>query len=387
MSFFKFLTKPKTINIEDSNIANLGSDMEKKARLDASRKEPAWEGVGSAVGLRIFRIEKFKVVAVAQKEYGRFYNGDSYIVINTWKKPSEEKLYHDIHFWLGLKTSQDEAGTAAYKTVELDDYLGTLPIEHREVQGDESSLFKSYFKNLEILEGGVDSGFHHVTAEKHIQHLFKISLHSFAPSRSAHSDTGVTVTEVEISHKSLNSGDVFVLHAEKSIFVWIGSKAKGVEKIKAQEVARRIEDERDGKASVVVYDESDTDSTPFWTALGGKGPVMSAADAQKLVQRPKVEKTLVRLTNRSNSLTYKVESTGTPIHRTQLDSNDVFVVDSGDHVFVWIGSKADASERKHAVQFASDYLHSHGRPETLPVTVLNEGSEEQSAEFNLAVVA
>jgi hypothetical protein len=49
--------------------------------------------------------------------------GLTYIILfKTYKKtPESDALCYDLHFWLGENTTQDEAGTAAYKTVELDD--------------------------------------------------------------------------------------------------------------------------------------------------------------------------------------------------------------------------------------------------------------------------
>lgn len=120
------MIKAKKINIADTNIAGFGSADDVKQRVNAAKSEKQWEGAGKIPGLEMWHIEKFQVKKLKDKALmGKFYSGDSYIVLNTYKK--EDKLYHDIHFWLGAKTTQDEAGTAAYKTVELDDLLGTAP--------------------------------------------------------------------------------------------------------------------------------------------------------------------------------------------------------------------------------------------------------------------
>lgn len=202
------MLKQKEYNLADSNIANLGSDLDKKVRVAAAQTEKAWTDAGKTVGLQIWRIEKFNVKSVPKDTYGTFYTGDSYIVLNTYKEKNANKIKWDVHFWLGKFTTQDEAGTAAYKTVELDDLLGGEPVQHREVQGHESDLFLSYFKNeIKLLDGGVESGFKHVEPEKYRPRL----LHLKGKKK-------VRVTEVELSYKSLNSGDVFVLDAGLNLY-------------------------------------------------------------------------------------------------------------------------------------------------------------------------
>eukprot|EP00456_Euglypha_rotunda_P090616 TRINITY_DN94_c0_g1_i11.p1 TRINITY_DN94_c0_g1~~TRINITY_DN94_c0_g1_i11.p1 ORF type:complete len:238 (-),score=47.15 TRINITY_DN94_c0_g1_i11:23-736(-) len=215
------LVKQKEYKIADSNIALLGSDVEKKVKLASAQSEKAWEGVGKTPGLNIWRIEKFKVVPVDKKCYGHFHTGDSYILLNTYTKKDStgsDKLYWDIHFWLGATTTQDEAGTAAYKTVELDTFLGGAPVQHREIEGHESELFLSYFASkggIRILEGGVETGFNHVKPTEYKARLLHLKGKKF-----------VRIIEVPLSHKSLNSGDVFILDEGLTIYSWIGKKAE-----------------------------------------------------------------------------------------------------------------------------------------------------------------
>lgn len=94
---------------------------------------------------------------------GKFFTGDSYILLSTTKSKSGA-LSWNIHFWLGNETTHDEAGTAAYKSVELDDALGGAAVQFREVQGNESTQFLSYFKatgGVSYEPGGAQSGFRH----------------------------------------------------------------------------------------------------------------------------------------------------------------------------------------------------------------------------------
>lgn len=51
-------------------------------------------------GVRIWRIEKFLVVPWPKKKYGKFFNGDSYIILNTYKsKGGKGAIAWDVSAW------------------------------------------------------------------------------------------------------------------------------------------------------------------------------------------------------------------------------------------------------------------------------------------------
>lgn len=75
-------SQAKGVNLADSNIAGLGTDLEKKVRLAAAQTEEAWKQAGKVPGLQIWRIEKFTVKSWPKDQYGKFFTGDSYIVLH-----------------------------------------------------------------------------------------------------------------------------------------------------------------------------------------------------------------------------------------------------------------------------------------------------------------
>jgi len=366
------LTKPKTYNIADSNIANLGSDLEKKVKAAAAEKEPAWDNAGKKVGLQIWRIEKFKVKAWPTDQYGSFFDGDSYIVLNTYNKPGLPALLFDVHFWLGTHTSQDEAGTAAYKTVELDDKLGGAPIQHREVQGHESDLFLSYFNNqIKLLSGGVDSGFKHVKPEEYKPRL----LHLKGKKK-------IRVTQVDLHRESLNSGDVFLLDLGLTIYQWNGKKCGPQEKQKGAQMSRALVDERKGRAKAHILEEGDKE-VEFWSVLGGEGYVKTAEEGgDDNEAEQSTTKVLFQLSDSTGQMVFKQVGTGSGVKKSLLDHDDVFILDTGAEVFAWIGKGASPDEKAKALGFAQDYLTKYNRPAYLPICRILDGGENPT--FNAA---
>ncbi|KAI9183160.1 hypothetical protein H9P43_004077 [Blastocladiella emersonii ATCC 22665] len=361
----------KPIDISETNIANLGSDAEIQGRLVAAEAEKAWDGVGGEVGLWVWRIEQFKVVAVPRADYGKFYDGDSYIVLRTYKAtPDAEKLSHNLHFWLGANTSIDEAGTAAYKTVELDDRLHRVPVQYRELQGHETAAFLACFPHFIVLQGGVASGFRHVeeaTFEPRLLHV----------KRSVGGKGGknvVVARQVPVSPASLNAGDVFVLETKTHIYQWNGKAASPFEKAKAATVTKALSDDRKGRAKLAVVEQATItpDLNAFYEALGGDGPI---ADATPDVPAAPVPTSLYAVTDAAGAaVAFKHVKTG-GLSRADLKSDDAFIVDGGYQVVVWIGAHASAAEKSGAVAAAEKFLDDQKRSKLAQIVRVIEGGE------------
>uniref|UniRef100_A0A7N8WQ59 Gelsolin n=1 Tax=Mastacembelus armatus TaxID=205130 RepID=A0A7N8WQ59_9TELE len=329
---------------------------------------PEFDRAGQKPGLQVWRVENFNLVPVPENLYGGFYTGDAYLILNTIKQRSGS-LQYDLHFWLGDFCTQDESGSAAIFTVQLDDFLGGKPIQYREVQGHESKTFLGYFKSgIKYMKGGVASGFKHVvTNEVVVQRVLQVK------GRRA-----VRATEVAVSWDSFNQGDCFILDLGDEIYQWCGSQSNRFEKLKATQVAKGIRDnERSGRARVYVCEEG-REREKMLEVLGPKPdlPAGASDDIQADASNRKMAK-LYKVSNASGGMTIKLVAAENPFTQSALESGDCFILDHGSDgkIFVWKGKDANMEERKAALKAADEFIKKMGYPKYTQVHILPEMGE------------
>ncbi|XP_037303289.1 gelsolin [Manduca sexta] len=344
---------------------------DKDARSKA-RVHPAFANAGRQAGVEVWRIENFEPVAVAQKDYGKFHKGDSYIVLKT-TADKRNNLSWDIYYWIGSETSQDEAGAAAILTVGLDDKFNGAAVQHREALGYESAQFKQCFPSgIQYKDGGVASGFNHVVtnagAEKR---MFQVK-----------GKRNVRVRQVDPLISSMNKGDVFILDKDQDILVFVGEKARNVEKLKAISVANQIRDQdHNGRGRVDIIDQysSDVDTQKFFTTLGSGTrdivPKESAGGDDQEFERNE-ENSVILSEVSDNGGKVKVNALSRPFRQEQLKPQESYILDTiSGNIYVWIGKQSTDREKSEAMAKAQQTLSSKNYPSWVKVTRVLQGTE------------
>lgn len=361
--------------LADTNMENYGGKAHRAKQKALADSQKEWDGVGQEVGTQVWRIEKFRVKHVDVNDYGTFYDGDSYIILHTYTEGDSDAKLHNVHFWLGKDTSQDEAGTAAIKTVELDDKLGDLPVQYREVQGHETKKFKQVFPTMNIMSGGVDSGFNHVEPEEYTPRLIHIQ----------GKKKKVTSTEVPISMDSLNNSDCFILDLGTRLLQFRPPNASMWEKRGCNEKATEIASTRSGKVTskpIIEWDDTGDLADEFWNYFGGKPGELPETN----VYAQKAKETEAMFDNHVNELYHVTDEGGKlKVDRKQQgvldrgilndENDDVLVVDVGRVIFVWIGATANQNEIRNGMVNAQKYLYQSGRPTWVPIQRVCSGQE------------
>jgi gelsolin len=366
--------------LEDSNVEKIGSKEDRAVKKGAAQTEDAWAGAGKKVGVEVWRVENHKAKAVGkkadfgvkrwpQKDFGKFWDGDSYIVLVTRKKLDEEgkptdAFEWDLHFWLGQDSTQDEMGVAAYKTVELDTLLDDGPVQYREVQNYETEKFLAVWEGclggMTVMDGGIDGGFTHVEVDKYEPRLFRVTRSEGGSAR---------VRQVKMDFGQICQSDCFVLDLGMKLCPFKGTGANKFEESKMREFIRQLDNDRGGKP------EQLPDNCPeFFAHFGVDKDVEIREESEPEVRLVAREPVLYRLSLDGDAGDGFSKISDAPLSKSMLVSEDAFVVDAGDQIFAWVGKDANPAEKKEIMVKAMHFLASDkSRPQHTPITRIWEG--------------
>ncbi|KAE8626724.1 hypothetical protein XENTR_v10006726 [Xenopus tropicalis] len=331
----------------------------------------AFKDVNKSPGLIIWRIEKMDLVLVPKKAEGNFYEGDCYLLLHT--KKSGSSLFYDIHYWIGKESSKDEQSSVAIYTVQLDDYLGGSPVQHREVQGYESDCFRGYFKQGIIYKkGGVASGMKHVETNTYdVKRLLHVK-----------GKRNVTATEVDLSWESFNSGDVFLLDLGRTVIQWNGAKSNMAERIKGMLLAKDIRDrERGGRMDIRVIEGDQEDASPelrdlLINTIGKRTHNIGPGTPDEVADQKQKANIMLYHVSDSGGQMEVTEVATRPLVQDLLNHNDCYIIDQGGtKIYVWKGKGATKAEKLTAMSKALEFIKMKAYPHSTNVETVNDGAE------------
>nr|XP_033776883.1 macrophage-capping protein [Geotrypetes seraphini] len=330
-----------------------------------SKSGPQFDPCVQQPGLHIFRVENMKLVLVPKEQRGTFFSGDSYLLLHNAANGKS-----NLHMWIGKDTSVDEQGACAMFCTQLDTSLGDRPVQHRESQEHESEQFMSYFpQGIKYKEGGVSSGLHHVQGE--VSQGPKLYL--------VKGKRNIQAKETEMSWDSFNKGDCYIVDLGNIIISWSGSQSNILERNKAKDLANQIRDgERKGKATVEIVMEGEEPSEMI-EKLGPKPELKEGnpEDDKEADVKHSQSAVLYKVSDASGKMNLTKVSDVSPFGKELLISDDCFVLDNGKNrqLFVWKGRKANAKERKAALNVATEVISRMKYCPNTQVQIVSEGNE------------
>ncbi|VDL66510.1 unnamed protein product [Nippostrongylus brasiliensis] len=186
--------------------------------------------------------------------------------------------------------------------------------------------------------------------------------------------------QIDCSAAELCSGFCHILRApfkiqredgEKGIvYVWIGSQSDPHEHEYARRVAEEMINRHDESFPVQVINEGE-EPDDFWEYIGQKKKYETDSSFFRYTR-------LFRCTNEKGY--FAVSEKTVDFCQDDLDDDDIMILDNGDLVFLWLGTRASEVEVKLAYKAATVYvahlrMRQTDRPRTLKLAIKGKESK------------
>jgi gelsolin len=150
----------------------------------------------------------------------------------------------------------------------------------------------------------------------------------------------------EIMQPVFSTGDTYVVDAGDRIWIWLGEKTTVDEKFAGAFISDLIDKQRKGKPRVETVHQG-SEPLEFRKTVGPMRIVDQ--DLAKSILKKTEKKThpvvMYRISGEEFETLDDIKFVQVPLSKASLDSEDVFLIDTYDTVYIWQGKKSSVREK------------------------------------------
>uniref|UniRef100_A0A914YJP1 Gelsolin-like domain-containing protein n=1 Tax=Panagrolaimus superbus TaxID=310955 RepID=A0A914YJP1_9BILA len=323
--------------------------------------------------IEAFVLQGRKFVKLPSNEFGTFYTMDCYVFLCRYGVPNEDS---DISDEEGEEGDEERASKSDKTEDKADDFKCVVYFWQGRDAGNMGWLqftfslqkkFEELFKDkLEVVRMYQQQENHKFLSHFNKKFVIRRGRRNLTMNsggkwpelfhmRANGSSLCTRTIQIDCKTDQLNSGFCYILRrpfpiaddegVNGVVYIWIGNKSESYYHPVAKEVADELIN-REGDFSMEIINEGE-EPDEFWEALGGKKPFETNADFMNYTR-------LFRCTNEKGY--FSVSEKTVDFCQDDLDDDDVMIIDNGELVFLWIGTRASEVEGKLAYKAAQVYI-------------------------------
>lgn len=368
------ISNPNTTDVSKVNAQKIDISalfQERNMSMNREKYRKLKESLGNLIRMECFILRGNLCIHLPQHDKGQFYSGECYVFVADCYEDTDDDIDNDdfeqmseerfevriVYFWQGK-----DASPSLWNKFQLKDFFVMMDINGKRekrnwedfigpesdyeliyyTQQSEEFKFLAHFGQKIIIHKGL----YNPSAKSPLVRLYQI--------RTKYSRLCRRIVQVSPAiPRMLNSEQCCILllsfpdtGGTGMTYVWQGRNASQEEKFYVEQMGRVLTTNLYGLQVV----EEGNEPHFFWSALGGKPHPGVIEDNIDYLRKAR----LFKCTNDRGF--FRISEILLDFHQGDLKNDDVMLLDTGEHLFIWFGSQSTDSERIFALRACNLYL-------------------------------